>query len=742
MKAILLTHRSTEPARPTRRLTITVLLVCSLLAGSVAGPAFFDFTRAHASNNPKLADDLVTGDWARYESDSNKVPVIIQTPAAPSSSLKQNITANGGAVKKQFTNFNMLAVTLPQGALQAMAGRSDVSFISYDRMAQAKGHLETTTGADQARSYGTAQTGALDGTGIGIAILDSGLDLGHVAFVDATNTPRVVAQVDFTGENRTDDPYGHGTHVAATAAGSGVVSQGAYEGIAPNARLINVRVLNSQGQGRTADVINGIDWCISNKAAYNIRVMNLSLGTTAVASYTQDPLCQAVRRAVDAGIVVCVAAGNLGKDDQGNKIYGSIESPGIEPSAITVGAANTFGTDARTDDAVTSYSSCGPTRGYWTDASGVKHYDDLLKPDLIAPGNKIIEAEGHNNYLVSTYPSLDANVSANWKQEEMYLSGTSVASPVVAGAAALILQRNPQLTPNLVKAVLEYTADPLAGFNTYQQGAGLLNIEGAVRLAGLIRTDLSACTLGSPLLCSTCAAPTQATTIAGATFQWGGGIIEKWNFLYGSGLITQYQGIYGNGVLLTDGVLLSSGALLADGTLLTNGTLMSNGALFSDGTLLCNGTLLTNGTMLADGTLLADGTMLADGTLLSDCVISSSTSTTQCALAAMLGDYTTSMRIVTEPLPVYPSGLAATAASKSQINLSWVDNSVNESGYKIERSTNGTSYTQIATVGASVTSYASTGLSASTTYYYRVRAYNASGNSSYSNVVSAKTPSK
>src|SRR6185436_13501853 len=137
----------------------------------------------------------------------------------------------------------------------------------------------------------------------------------------------------------TDDPFGHGTHVAAVAAGNSHVSDGAYTGIAPRAKLINVRVLDSQGRGSLSNTIAGIEWCIANKALYNIRVLNLSLGATAVDSYVNDPLCQAVRRAFDAGMVVCVAAGNSGKDQDGNKLFGAIHSPGIEPSALTVGAA-------------------------------------------------------------------------------------------------------------------------------------------------------------------------------------------------------------------------------------------------------------------------------------------------------------------------------------------------------------------------------------------------------------------
>src|SRR5207302_2422746 len=228
-----------------------------------------------------------------------------------------------------------------------------------------------------------------------------------------------------------------------------------------------------------------LDWVMTNRATYNIRVLNMSLGTAAIDSYKNDPICRAVRRLVDAGIVVAAAAGNNGKNVAGQKVYGMIHCPGNEPSAITVGAANTFGTDSRNDDGVATYSSRGPTRSSWTDTLGVKHYDGLMKPDLVAPGNKIIEAESPNNLLVTQNPQLNANVSPVGARDQMYLNGTSMSSPVVAGAAALLLQANPTLTPNMVKAMLEYTAQPLSGFNMLEQGAGEVNIEGAVRLARL-----------------------------------------------------------------------------------------------------------------------------------------------------------------------------------------------------------------------------------------------------------------
>ena len=166
----------------------------------------------------------------------------------------------------------------------------------------------------------------------------------------------------------------------------------------------------------------------------------------------------------------------------------------------SVGAANSFGTDVRADDGVTTYSSRGPTRSYRT-VNGVRYYDHIIKPDLIAPGNKLISAEGKANHLILEYPQLECTPSSGSNHKMMRMSGTSMATPLVSGAVSLILQANPKLTPNLVKMILMYTAQPLAGYNMFEQGAGQLNVEGAIRLAKLIRTDLSNLTLmGSNLL--------------------------------------------------------------------------------------------------------------------------------------------------------------------------------------------------------------------------------------------------
>jgi serine protease AprX len=582
----------------------------------------------------RISDELLEA--ARSEgAGDRRVRVILQTGEGASAELSALLRRPDVKTKGQLAGLGTRVVELPARLVEELSEKSGVRFVSPDREMVAFGHVSLTTGADLVRDAGPANPTGLDGTGIGIAVLDSGIDTGHIAFrSEKGNTLRVVVSRDFTGENRIDDPYGHGTHVASIAAGNGRVAHNNYLGIAPAAGIINLRVLDSHGTGRVSNILAALDWVLQNRSAYNIRVVNLSLGAPAVDSYKNDPVCQAVRRLVDAGIVVVAAAGNLGKDASGNKIYGAIHSPGDEPSALTVGASNTFGTDARSDDGVTTYSSRGPTRGVWTDASGTKHHDNLVKPDIVAPGNKIIDAAADGNYLITTYPSLDAGVSEADNRRMMYLNGTSMATPATAGAVALMLQANPKLTPNLVKAILMYTAQPLAGFNMLEQGTGELNIEGAVRLARLVRTDLSDSTrVGSPLLTSL-VPPLPQTTIAGETFVWSQGLVLNYGFATGVSLITRYQKIYACGVLVTDGVVVSDGVLVTDKTLVSDGVLVTDGVVVSDGGSMSGSSLFVGaGVLVTDQFFAGDGVLVTDNALGADSV-------TQAMSAAIGGDAT------------------------------------------------------------------------------------------------------
>src|SRR6185295_16274968 len=432
----------------------------------------------HSDKANKESPDLL--EQAAQSQTDGTLRVILQLKAPMSSQLRALLNSSGGRVKANFKNLNAQSLEIPASILNTVAAFDEGLFISPNRETGSLGHLSATTGADMLRTTNGITVDGLDGTGVGIAFLDSGVYTSHTNFLDTNDQTRVVASQDFTGENRTDDPYGHGTHVASIATGNGRVSRTAYLGIAPNANIINLRVLNSSGTGTASAVLSALDWVLSNRATYNIRVVNMSLGTPAIDSYKNDPICRAVRRLVDAGIVVVAAAGNLGRDSVGRKVYGQIHCPGNEPSVITVGASNTFGTEVRNDDAVTTYSSRGPTRSSWTDDAGLKHYDHLIKPDIVAPGNKIIEAQSPNNLLVTRNPQLDPGVSPAITRKQMFLNGSSMSSSVVSGGVALLLQANPTLTPNMVKAILMYTAQPLPGFNMFEQGAGELNLEGAV----------------------------------------------------------------------------------------------------------------------------------------------------------------------------------------------------------------------------------------------------------------------
>ncbi len=561
------------------------------------------------------------------------VRLVMQLKGNPSLELSKLVDSNEFKGKKLFPNLNVYAFEVPAGKVEQLAAFSEVYYIAGDNQFRSLGHVTATTGVDAVPvvSGNSAKAAAINGAGIGIAIVDSGIQTNHQMFLEPTAkggfSSRVVYSEDFTGEGRTDDPYGHGTHVAGIAAGNGSLAGGAYRGVAPGAYLVNLRVLNAQGIGTTASVLSALEWLLVHHSQYKIYVVNLSLGTPAINSYTMDPLCLAVRKLHDKGVLVVAAAGNHGKDGEGKKLYGMIHAPGNEPSVLTVGAVNTFGTDDRSDDRVASYSSHGPARSYWTDAEGVKHYDNTIKPELVAPGNKIVSAEAASNSLVFQNPALDvsgANPAADSRL--MTLSGTLMAAPVVAGAAALLFQSEAMFTPSMVKAFLMYTAQQLPGHNTFEQGAGLVNIEGAVRLGKDM--VVKGWSLNYP------APPTPESTIAGTRFLWAQGVLLSHSWARGEEFITKYQQAYMWGYTLNEGVtegyssitlnpqVFSNGIMVADGTLIGNGQkLMSSGIMMSDGIALADGIMVADGIMTSDGIMVADGIMTSDGIMVADAVL-------------------------------------------------------------------------------------------------------------------------
>lgn len=259
-----------------------------------------------------------------------------------------------------------------------------------------------------------------DGSGITIGIIDTGIDASHPDLQG-----KVIGWVDFVnGKTTPYDDNGHGTHVASIAAGTGAASNGKYKGMAPpGAKLVGIKVLGGDGSGSISDIINGVDWAVQNKDKYGIKVINLSLGSSQSSDGT-DSLSQAVNNAWDAGIVVCVAAGNSGPDKY------TVGSPAAASKVITVGAVDKY-------DVITDFSSRGPTA------------DNRLKPEVVAPGNWIIAARASGTQLTDVTIG-DYYVAA---------PGTSMATPHVAGIAALLLQAHPDWTPDKVKKALIETAD-------------------------------------------------------------------------------------------------------------------------------------------------------------------------------------------------------------------------------------------------------------------------------------------
>lgn len=289
---------------------------------------------------------------------------------------------------------------------------------------------------------------AINGSGVKIAILDTGIDKTHPDLNDlddnpATNDPKVILEQDFTGCGHTYDDYGHGTHCASIAAGTGEASNYVYVGVAPGAWLMNGKVLDASGSGYNSWIIAGVQWAVANGA----NIISLSLGGNCM---TDDPLSQIVNWAVSQGVVVTVAAGNFGASG-----VGSVMSPGLAKDAITVGATCKNGSLA-------GFSSYGPT------------FTNQMKPEVCAPGVGIVAARAGgtslgtivNNYYIT-------------------LSGTSMATPHIAGAVALLLEMHPTWTPEMVKAVLVETATPL-NYPEYMVGGGTINVCNATATQALL----------------------------------------------------------------------------------------------------------------------------------------------------------------------------------------------------------------------------------------------------------------
>ena len=385
----------------------------------------------------------------------------------------------GGRRGRALPIIDAYVADMPNAALFGLSHNPHISHIALDRAIV--GTMERTGATIGATAI--REEFGYDGSGVGIAVIDSGITSWHDDLTGGGSRQRVDAFVDFVNERDTAyDDYGHGTHVAGIIAGNGMDSSGARSGIAPNARLIVLKALDATGTGRVSDVIAAMHYVLVKRAALNIRVVNLSIASGVYESYDDDPLTRAAERLVKAGVVVVAASGNYGHDPQGRIIYGGVTAPGNAPWVLTVGASSHMGTADRSDDRIAGFSSRGPTA-----------IDLAAKPDLVAPGVGIesLSDPGSAFYTTQSPYLLEGTVPTTYLP---YLSqsGTSMAAPVVSGTVALMLQANPSLTPNQVKAILQYTAQVYPRYDPLTEGAGFLNAKGAVDLARAIATGTPA----------------------------------------------------------------------------------------------------------------------------------------------------------------------------------------------------------------------------------------------------------
>jgi len=534
-------------------------------------PAAAQASGGHGAHG-KLAADL-----ANFPvNPDGTVDVIIQFNQTPKAQHFADLAARGGRLKFSLEHINGAAYRIPVKVLAWLQNHPDVAYVTPDRpnkVAWFDGGNGNGNGPDDdipavMGDVATQQFG-LDGTGVGVAIIDSGV-FNHD---DLQNTSGLASRIVYSesfipGDASTNDAYGHGTHVAGILAGSGHDSQNGYPakyiGIAPNASIINLRVLDATGAGTDSQVIAAIQRAIQLKSTYNIRVINLSLGRPVFEYYTLDPVCQAVEAAWQSGIVVVVAAGNSGRDNSlGTQGYATINSPGNDPNVITVGATKTNGTPSRVDDTVASYSSKGPTL-----------LDHVVKPDLVAPGNRIISLASPGSDLVDTLTSMDILPITTCVQgvcttgqsgKYLRLSGTSMATPIVAGAAALMAQKDPTLTPDTVKARMMKTAwkgypvnswgydskgqGHFSQYDVFTIGAGYLDID-----AALNSTDVANGGAPSPIVNFDSTTGTVTLTNSqsitwGNSITWGSSIVWGNSIVWGSSAVLSDSIVWGNSIV-------------------------------------------------------------------------------------------------------------------------------------------------------------------------------------------------
>ncbi|MEJ3742588.1 S8 family serine peptidase [Actinomycetes bacterium KLBMP 9797] len=401
----------------------------------------------------RLFDVTTLVDFGYDDAASGEIPLLIGGVGGAASLRSADLTSAGAAVTRALTSIRGFAARTPKRDATRFwtattATGSDVGTLWLDGLSRVS--LDQSVPQIGAP---TAWSAGYDGTGVTVAVLDTGIDTTHPDLAG-----QVAAAADFTGEsNTTTDPNGHGTHVASTIAGTGAASGGQYRGAAPGAKLLNGRVCRADGRCPDSAIVAGLEWAAATQHA---DVVNLSVGgpdTEAI-----DPKEAAVNQlTADHGTLFVIAAGNRG--EQGPE---TVDSPGSADAALTVGAVTK-------QDALAPFSGLGPRIG-----------DAALKPDLTGPG-------------VDINAAFSSQAGGSAAQRYLRLNGTSMATPHVAGAAAVLAQRRPTWTPSELRAALMASARPAAGVSGYAQGAGRVDVARAINTT--LTASPPSVSLGRPL---------------------------------------------------------------------------------------------------------------------------------------------------------------------------------------------------------------------------------------------------